>query len=145
MLARWKILMGRLILQEKTPKIEEKSMFFKNLFLLNDGCWQRCENRKAYFCFWNNDSHYTTIFSGSKVTLAARVDSFHESTDGHIGMEYKEDIEKKIDKVVYHNCIIFYLILLPPPFLITSSYPSLPPCSCCFQRVYRRTFKYRGH
>ena len=65
--------------------------------------------------------------SGSKVTLAARVDSFHESTDGHIGMEYKEDIEKKIDKVVYHNCIIFYLILLPPPFLITSSYPSLPP------------------
>lgn len=37
---------------------------------------------------------------GSKVTLAARVDSFHESTDGHIGMEYKEDIEKKIDKFV---------------------------------------------
>jgi RNA processing factor Prp31 len=34
------------------------------------------------------------------VTLAARVDSFHESTDGHIGLEYKEDIEKKIDKVV---------------------------------------------
>jgi U4/U6 small nuclear ribonucleoprotein PRP31 len=33
------------------------------------------------------------------VTLAARVDSFHESTDGHIGIEYKEDIEKKIDKV----------------------------------------------
>jgi U4/U6 small nuclear ribonucleoprotein PRP31 len=34
------------------------------------------------------------------VTLAARVDSFHESTDGHIGIEYKEDIEKKIDKVI---------------------------------------------
>ena len=51
MLARWKIVMGRLILQEKTLKIEEKSMFFKNLFLLNDGCWQRCENRKAYFVF----------------------------------------------------------------------------------------------
>jgi U4/U6 small nuclear ribonucleoprotein PRP31 len=34
------------------------------------------------------------------VTLAARVDSFHESTDGHIGLEYKEDIEKKIDKVL---------------------------------------------
>lgn len=37
---------------------------------------------------------------GAKVTLAARVDSFHESTDGHIGLEYKEDIEKKIDKLV---------------------------------------------
>ncbi len=39
------------------------------------------------------------LCSGAKVTLAARVDSFHESTDGHIGIEYKEDIEKKIDKV----------------------------------------------
>ncbi len=37
------------------------------------------------------------------MTLAARVDSFHESTDGHIGIEYKEDIEKKIDKVRYLN------------------------------------------
>ena len=36
---------------------------------------------------------------GSKCTLAARVDSFHESTDGHVGAEYKEDIEKKIDKL----------------------------------------------
>jgi len=35
---------------------------------------------------------------GTKCTLAARVDSFHESTDGHIGIEYKEDIEKKVDK-----------------------------------------------
>jgi RNA processing factor Prp31 len=40
------------------------------------------------------------------VTLAARVDSFHESTDGHIGIEYKEDIEKKIDKVRYLNYFI---------------------------------------
>ncbi len=37
------------------------------------------------------------------MTLAARVDSFHESTDGHIGIEYKEDIEKKIDKVRNSN------------------------------------------
>jgi U4/U6 small nuclear ribonucleoprotein PRP31 len=43
------------------------------------------------------------LCSGAKVTLAARVDSFHESTDGHIGIEYKEDIEKKIDKVTYLN------------------------------------------
>jgi len=35
---------------------------------------------------------------GTKCTLAARVDSFHEATDGHVGAEYKEDIEKKIDK-----------------------------------------------
>jgi len=35
---------------------------------------------------------------GTKCTLAARVDSFHESSDGHIGAEYKEEIEKKIDK-----------------------------------------------
>jgi len=37
---------------------------------------------------------------GTKCTLAARVDSFHEATDGHIGLEYKEDIEKKVDKLV---------------------------------------------
>jgi hypothetical protein len=43
------------------------------------------------------------LCSGAKVTLAARVDSFHESTDGHIGIEYKEDIEKKIDKVINLN------------------------------------------
>eukprot|EP00088_Acartia_fossae_P068978 TRINITY_DN887_c0_g1_i10.p1 TRINITY_DN887_c0_g1~~TRINITY_DN887_c0_g1_i10.p1 ORF type:complete len:521 (+),score=164.32 TRINITY_DN887_c0_g1_i10:49-1563(+) len=35
---------------------------------------------------------------GTKCTLAARVDSFHEATDGHVGAEYKEDIEKKVDK-----------------------------------------------
>jgi U4/U6 small nuclear ribonucleoprotein PRP31 len=28
------------------------------------------------------------------------VDSFHQSSDGHIGREYKEDLEKKIDKLV---------------------------------------------
>ena len=36
---------------------------------------------------------------GTKCTLAARVDSFHEASDGHMGAEYKEEIEKKIDKV----------------------------------------------
>jgi len=35
---------------------------------------------------------------GTKCTLAARVDSFHEASDGHVGVEYKEDIEKKVDK-----------------------------------------------
>jgi len=37
---------------------------------------------------------------GAKVTLAARVDSFHESTDGTLGGEYKEEILKKIDKLM---------------------------------------------
>lgn len=36
---------------------------------------------------------------GTKCTLAARVDSFHQSTDGHVGLEYKEELEKKVDKV----------------------------------------------
>jgi len=36
---------------------------------------------------------------GTKCTLAARVDSFHQSSDGKIGTEYKEEIEKKIDKL----------------------------------------------
>jgi len=36
---------------------------------------------------------------GTKCTLAARVDSFHEANDGHIGKDFKEEIEKKIDKL----------------------------------------------
>jgi len=35
---------------------------------------------------------------GAKVTLAARVDSFHQATDGNVGVEYREEILKKIDK-----------------------------------------------
>lgn len=31
--------------------------------------------------------------------LAARVDSCHESTDGHIGQMLREEIEKKLDKL----------------------------------------------
>ncbi|MCI4374280.1 hypothetical protein PGIGA_G00004530 [Pangasianodon gigas] len=34
----------------------------------------------------------------AKCTLAARVDSFHESTDGKVGYELKEEIERKFDK-----------------------------------------------
>ena len=36
---------------------------------------------------------------GNKVTLAARVDSHHQSCDGTLGGEYKEEIIKKIDKL----------------------------------------------
>jgi len=36
---------------------------------------------------------------GSKCTLAARVDSCHESSDGSVGLGYKEEIEKRIDKL----------------------------------------------
>lgn len=35
----------------------------------------------------------------SKSMLAARVDSCHESTDGHIGQMLREEIEKKLDKL----------------------------------------------
>ncbi|XP_014749330.1 PREDICTED: U4/U6 small nuclear ribonucleoprotein Prp31, partial [Sturnus vulgaris] len=34
----------------------------------------------------------------AKCTLAARVDSFHESHDGKVGYELKEEIERKFDK-----------------------------------------------
>ena len=34
-----------------------------------------------------------------KCALAARVDSFHESVDGEVGKDYKEEIEKKVDKI----------------------------------------------
>lgn len=36
---------------------------------------------------------------GAKCTLAARVDACHEATDGQIGHAFKEDIEKKLDKL----------------------------------------------
>merc|ERR1712179_87204 len=36
---------------------------------------------------------------GAKCTLAARVDSFHQSNDGACGMDYREEILKKVDKM----------------------------------------------
>ena len=35
----------------------------------------------------------------AKSMLAARVDACHESTDGHIGQMFREEIEKKLDKL----------------------------------------------
>lgn len=35
----------------------------------------------------------------AKCTLAARVDACHESINGEIGREFKDDIEKKLDKL----------------------------------------------
>lgn len=35
----------------------------------------------------------------NKATLAARVDAFHESVNGEIGQGFREDIEKKLDKL----------------------------------------------
>lgn len=35
----------------------------------------------------------------SKCSLVARVDAFHESGDGSAGRTYKEDIERKLDKL----------------------------------------------
>ncbi|CAB0035639.1 unnamed protein product [Trichogramma brassicae] len=36
----------------------------------------------------------------NKSTLAARVDAQHESTDAHIGEQFREEIEKKLDKLL---------------------------------------------
>ncbi|XP_067121619.1 U4/U6 small nuclear ribonucleoprotein Prp31 [Centruroides vittatus] len=35
----------------------------------------------------------------AKCTLAGRVDSFHESVDGHIGHNLREEVERKLDKL----------------------------------------------
>lgn len=35
----------------------------------------------------------------TKLTLAARVDACHESTDGRIGRQLRDEIEKKLDKL----------------------------------------------
>lgn len=50
---------------------------------------------------------------GSKCTLAARVDSFHEASDGHIGQEFRDEIEKKIEKFQE-----------PPPCKATKALPA---------------------
>jgi len=51
---------------------------------------------------------------GAKCTLAARVDSFHQSNDGHVGMEYREEILKKIDKM-QEPAIVKGVRALPAP------------------------------
>ncbi|XP_046635076.1 U4/U6 small nuclear ribonucleoprotein Prp31-like [Daphnia pulicaria] len=35
----------------------------------------------------------------SKCTLAARVDAFHESADGSVGRNFREDVERKLDRL----------------------------------------------
>ena len=35
----------------------------------------------------------------SKCALAARVDAFHESGDGGMGRNFREDVERKLDKL----------------------------------------------
>ena len=35
----------------------------------------------------------------AKCTLAARVDSFHESVDGHVGDNLKAEVEAKLEKL----------------------------------------------
>lgn len=39
----------------------------------------------------------------AKCTLAARVDAGHESTNGSIGQMFREEIEKKLDKLLVHT------------------------------------------
>merc|ERR1719334_1001503 len=51
---------------------------------------------------------------GAKCTLAARVDSFHQASDGHCGVEYREEIIKKIDKM-QEPAIVKGVRALPAP------------------------------
>lgn len=41
-----------------------------------------------------------TRVAAGKCTLAARVDASHESTDGHIGDQFREEIQNKIEKLL---------------------------------------------
>merc|ERR1719430_2714470 len=51
---------------------------------------------------------------GAKCTLAARVDSFHQSNDGACGMDYREEILKKVDKM-QEPAIVKGVRALPAP------------------------------
>ncbi|KAG6459516.1 hypothetical protein O3G_MSEX011422 [Manduca sexta] len=48
----------------------------------------------------------------TKLTLAARVDACHESSDGHIGRQLRESIEKKLDKLQVINLFLSFLLIL---------------------------------
>ena len=37
---------------------------------------------------------------GNKITLRARIDSFHQNSDSNLGGKYKEEILKRLDKMV---------------------------------------------
>lgn len=43
----------------------------------------------------------------AKCTLAARVDACHESVTGEIGLRFKEEIEKKLDKLQVYISLLF--------------------------------------
>jgi len=45
--------------------------------------------------------------AAAKCVLAARVDACHESQDGRIGQRFREDIEKKLEKLQVSPLCIF--------------------------------------
>lgn len=61
---------------------------------------------------WQDIRRKAARLVAGKATLAARIDAFHESKDGHAGELFKEEIEKKLDK-----------LLEPPPVKFVKPLP----------------------
>jgi U4/U6 small nuclear ribonucleoprotein PRP31 len=52
------------------------------------------------YIFYGQELRYKAAkLVSTKMTLAARVDACHDSTDGRIGRQLREEIEKKLDKL----------------------------------------------
>lgn len=56
-------------------------------------------NRVVFFYFLKDLRRKAARLVAAKAVLAARVDACHESIHGEIGLKFKEDIEKKLDKL----------------------------------------------
>lgn len=58
--------------------------------------------------------------AAAKCALAARVDSCHESADGQVGQLFREEIEKKLEKLQV-NKIIYFVPLNVTSFVVLCS------------------------
>lgn len=66
--------------------------------ILSDFCYMSFYN--ILFCLKSQDLRRKAArLVAGKCTLAARVDASHESVNGEIGLQFKEEIEKKLDKL----------------------------------------------
>lgn len=66
-------------------------LFCLNFFVL---CFEFILN-----CFFQDLHRKAARLVAAKCILAARVDAAHESTDGQIGRMFRDEIEKKLDKL----------------------------------------------
>lgn len=53
----------------------------------------------SLFLFFKDLRRKAARLVAAKCALAARVDACHESSDGSVGHKFREEIEKKIDKL----------------------------------------------